>query len=76
MIMREEFEAWAIGLGLTLHAGNGRYRPEIQCAWMAWRASRAAVVIALPSSRGSFAWDVCLEDCKEAIKAAGFKVKA
>ena len=48
MNMREDFEAWATDSGLKLYGENGRYKPEIQCAWMAWQASRAAVVIDLP----------------------------
>lgn len=57
--MREEFEAWAacsawLGLGeeSQLHQdaeGTGYNEIEVHTAWLAWQASRAAVVVQFPT---------------------------
>ncbi|MHC8408339.1 hypothetical protein [Pseudomonas sp. TMB3-21] len=54
--LREEFEAWAmtsayLGLSDTCMARfeDGYLGGEVHAAWIAWQASRAALVIELPS---------------------------
>jgi len=78
--MREEFEAWAISVGLTLRGETGQYLKEIQCAWMAWQASRAAVVVELPKrdseiDRDGAFYNLGVEDCRAAIESTGIRVK-
>jgi hypothetical protein len=76
--MREEFEKWAAGVGLTLRGSSGNYLKEIQCAWMSWQASRAALVIELPltnSCSNQSAYLLAVSDSREAIHAAGVKTK-
>lgn len=81
--MREEFEAWAKNHWFLCSEGpkqieSGKYlSAELQTAWEAWQASRAAVVVELPEPAP-------LGDCSppgleysevvEAIEAAGVKV--
>ena len=88
--MREEFEEWAaeeaevrgVGalLGLMQDEHQDRYSMIwTQTAWMAWQASRAALVIELPPVEvfGSGVDDFALspEKVRQAIEAAGVRVK-
>ena len=59
--MQEEFEAWAFQcawLGLSDECmvrdeiNGGYYGLELHAAWLAWEASRAALVIELPKAVG------------------------
>jgi hypothetical protein len=76
--MREEFCSWL----LEEHGLESQWQPDRNCfkdfpahlAYMAWQASREAVVIDLPS-HGAPMFNSGLEQCKSAIEAAGVKVK-
>lgn len=86
--MREEFEAWALARFINSETMNPLLRdPEesdeylytmVNMAWVAWQASRAALVIELPED---YCYDssgeayLVIRDCREAIEAAGLKVK-
>jgi len=79
--MRAEFEAWAQRFRLPLHRdGDGYVEAEIDAAWQAWQASRAALVVELPkgSEPGDFAHPVMVAEVEaviSAIEAAGVRVK-
>lgn len=81
--MREEFEAWAripkgdYGLPyFTIRKDDGRYIDGLSnIAWEAWQASRKALVVELPDSHPMDQGLVYLDDCREAIEAAGITVK-
>lgn len=79
--MREEFEAWAVSMGFELRGHNGNYLKEIHCAWMAWKASRAVLVVELPdtaANTGTLTSSAVLSykrDCRTAIQTAGVSVK-
>lgn len=79
--MREEFEEWAFQcpwLGLSDECmtrdevNGGYYGLELHAAWLAWQASREALVIELPKVIGSLMYS---SDVYEAVEAAGLKVK-
>ena len=87
--MREEFEAWAkhhyLLMDCVTDLQDGEYfDPEMQYAWEAWQASRESLVIELPkrcdkmdgiavyTEEGDF---YHRHDVREAIEAAGLKVK-
>lgn len=86
--MREEFVRWLESLDVGYDTrfmdfigglGDGEfYDGEVQGLWTCWQASRAAVVIELPSADEfdvpSFAHDAIV-GCWNAIEAAGLKVK-
>lgn len=85
MNSREQFEAWATSNGISivrtpqpLMFASGQRRTagdyiliESLCAWEAWKASRAAVVVELPHQYPTGVFD---GDVREAIEAAGVKV--
>ncbi|WP_154232300.1 hypothetical protein [Pseudomonas syringae] len=82
--MREEFEAWAEQMGWNIEKrrsleGESYVYPSAMDAWMAWQASRAAVVIDLSSANKVTAlpdrlW-ILGGAVVSAIEAAGVKVK-
>ena len=82
--MREEFESWAItsawmGLsGECLEFIDGGYvNCEVQAAWLAWQASREALVIDWPDQHTYTAPDcagAAILDCRTAFGKA-VKVK-
>lgn len=65
------------------NGGLNYAHPETDVAWIWWQASRAAVVIQLPDHRDyeetlsdhELGFNIALELCAEAIRAAGIKVK-
>lgn len=83
--MREEFEAWAaeeaevrgvgILLGLMTDEHHDRYSMIwTQTAWMAWQASRAAVVVDLPKPwQTNVGAMMTPNGVKFAIESAGLK---
>lgn len=86
--MRTEFEAWANEeIGLTYRNTEPEYNDEYldshtQMAWMAWQASRAALVVELPKELPPVpwhspvnSWNGGLRQARAAIEAAGVKVK-
>ena len=50
--MREEFEVWAISdMGyMVARAGDGYKCDYMNTAWLAWKASRAALRVELPEN--------------------------
>lgn len=83
--MREEFEAWRLGvfcggeqrLKKCANAPEVYYYTEVQAAWQAWQASRESLVVELPVCETSFPQLPIpyMQACREAIEAAGLKVK-
>ena len=83
---REEFEKWRRSLPYVLNLGfnkdTGEYvMREDRDAWAAWKASRAAVVVKLPT-KGMGLEDFftkginqTIDNCKKAIEAQGLTVK-
>lgn len=84
---REQFEAWVAGrtvckkYGAKLHKDSaGSYRDyRINDRWMAWQASREAVVVELPRVHADgydpladADYQVC---CREAIQSHGLRVR-
>jgi len=81
--MREEFEAWMTGLG---YSESSLWRVDIEGSprfgqymgvtvsemWSAWQASRAALVVELPTPAH---WSLDRDMVIDAIEAAGVKVK-
>ncbi|NPW30295.1 hypothetical protein HPR93_20490 [Pseudomonas aeruginosa] len=91
--MREEFEAWAsshfvdVGSGNPLKKGpNGHYGfYVVATAWKAWKASRAALRVELPTQQGTNrsewlqtwnnGYNECHQRVTEALQQAGIEVK-
>lgn len=81
-LMRAQFEVWADVQGYDLErSGLGYYESGgTRCAWGGWMASRAALVVELPDwaqyddgmTTGASA---AIGDCREAIEAAGVRVR-
>ena len=47
--IREAFESWAISCHMCTYLDGVEYRHQsTEWAWMAWQASRAALVVELP----------------------------
>lgn len=89
MTSREQFETWwktqrAVCQFAREGSKNGAYHSKpCQSAWEAWQASREAVDVQLPDRRDyeetlsdhELGFNIALELCAEAIRAAGIKVK-
>lgn len=89
--MREEFEAWHLDkfcggderLKKCANAQDVYYFTNVQSMWVTWKASRESLAIELPrqspyaNTLGDYAkaYRQASEDYKEAIKAAGLKVR-
>lgn len=88
--MRDEFEAWIVGFHigceLDMHAisvgplaGTMVYTDWIvQSCWVAWQASRAAVVVELPEPHDKYDsgdWMYWADQVDAALEAAGITVK-
>ena len=51
--IREAFESWAISCHMCTYLDGVEYRHQsTEWAWMAWQASRSALVVELPDSTG------------------------
>ena len=87
---REEFEAWIIKSNATgrvpnfiIKNDNGAYvDPQTADLWIAWKASRESMkAIKLPDSKiyrmaqHGMTQMIDLNDTKDAIKSAGYKVE-
>lgn len=75
--VREQFEAWALSCNQMIDKANGGYLVRwVDCLWVAWRASREALVIDLPD-----AWHqdrqrlMDADEVSEAVEAAGVRVQ-
>ena len=89
--MRDGFESWCLANGYTLRPAEtnrgiiieGDYgHPTVQIAWLAWQASRAAMVVELPelksfnaSDEPDFAYEVAIDDIKCSLDDAGVGYK-
>ncbi|QXG27185.1 hypothetical protein [Pseudomonas viridiflava] len=76
--VREQFEAWALSCNQMIDKANGVYLVRlVDCLWVAWRASREALVIDLPD-----AWHQDRQrlmdagEVSEAVEAAGVRVQS
>ena len=81
--IREAFELWAISCHMCTYLDGVEYRHQsTEWAWMAWQASRAALVVELPelesfnaSDEPDFAYEVAINDIKCALDDAGVGYK-
>ena len=75
--MRDEFESWAISCHMCTYLDGVEYRHQsTEWAWMAWQASRAALVVELPGAIWcSLAYHEAINDVKEALDDAGVGYK-
>lgn len=76
--VREQFEAWALSCKQMIDKANGVYLVRsVDCLWVAWRASREALVIDVPD-----AWHqdrqrlMDADEVSEAVEAAGVRVQS
>ena len=87
MDSREQFEAWVAGrqvckkygAKLTKDRAGSYLDYRVNDRWLAWEASREAVVIELPGDtfgRTDYEQgrDAGIDDCRDAVTAAGLKV--
>ena len=81
--MRDEFEEWAFQcpwLGLSDECmtrdevNGGYYGLELHAAWLAWKASREALVIALPREVSLRSSTEVRDMIKHHIESLGLKV--
>ena len=88
--MRKEFEAWIIKSNATwivpnfiMKNDNGAYiDPQTSGLWISWKASREAMkLIKLPTKmkntqeQSCYYYNDAIDECKEAIQQAGYKVE-
>ena len=86
--MRDGFESWCLANGYTLRPAEtncgiiieGDYgHPTVQIAWQAWQASRAALVVELPSDiNGEYyadGWNAALMCVEGILEEAGVSYK-
>ena len=88
--MRKEFESWIIKSNATgrvpnfiMKNDNGAYiDPKTSDLWISWQASREAMKpIKLPTKMKNteaaecYYYNDAIDECKEAIKQAGYKVE-
>ena len=88
--MRKEFEAWIIKSNATwrvpnfiMKNDNGAYiDPQTSDLWISWQASRKAMKpIKLPKTmkntqeQSCYYYNDAIDECKEAIQQAGYKVQ-
>ena len=86
--MRDGFESWCLANGYTLRPAEtncgiiieGDYgHPTVQIAWQAWQASRAALVVELPSDiNGEYyadGWNAALMCVEGMLEEAGVSYK-
>ena len=88
--MRKEFEAWIIKSNATgivpnfiMKNDNGAYiDPQTSDLWISWQASREAMKpIKLPTKmkntqeQSCYYYNDAIDECKEVIQQAGYKVE-
>ena len=81
--MREEFELWAISCHMCTYLDGVEYRHQsTEWAWMAWQASRAALVVELPDEKkGRYldsyqeGWNDAISSCEQRIEDCGVSYK-
>ena len=80
--MRKEFEGWCIDNDLSYQMSFGQYHnAKTQNYWRIWQASREAMKpIRLPKTmkntqeQSCYYYNDAIDECKEAIQQAGYKV--
>jgi len=78
--MRDGFESWAISCHMCTYLDGVEYRHQsTEWAWMAWQASRAALVVELPSDiNGEYyadGWNAALMCVEGMLEEAGVSYK-
>ena len=81
--MRKEFEGWCIDNDLSYQMSFGQYHnAKTQNYWRIWQASREAMKpVRLPTKmkntqeQSCYYYNDAIDECKEAIKLAGYKVE-
>ena len=81
--MRKEFEGWCIDNDLSYQMSFGQYHnAKTQNYWRIWKASREAMKpIKLPKKmkntqeQSCYYYNDAVDECKEAIQQAGYKVE-
>ena len=81
--MRKEFEDWCIDNDLSYQMSFGQYHnAKTQNYWRIWKASRESMKpIKLPKKmkntqeQSCYYYNDAIDECKEAIKQAGYKVE-
>ena len=81
--MRKEFEGWCIDNDLSYQMSFGQYHnAKTQNYWRIWKASREAMKpIKLPKTmkntqeQSCYYYNDAIDECKEAIQQAGYKVE-
>ena len=80
--IRDGFESWCLANGYTLRPAEtncgiiieGDYgHPMVQIAWKAWQASRAALVVELPSNCKGMA--ITVDELRVMMKKIGVIIK-
>ena len=80
--MRKEFEGWCIDNDLSYQMSFGQYHnAKTQNYWRIWKASREATKpVRLPTKMKNteaaecYYYNDAIDECKEAIQQAGYKV--
>ncbi|CAI1514815.1 hypothetical protein [Serratia entomophila] len=78
--IREEFEEWWNNkMAMCFYSLPKSQKETISHAsWIAWQASRASIVVALPDSVGiecNVCADVAIKRCEESIRSIGLSIK-
>ena len=78
--IREALESWAISCHMCTYLDGVEYRHQsTEWAWMAWQASRAALVVELPSDfNGEYyadGWNAALMRVEGMLEEAGVSYK-
>ncbi len=77
--IREAFELWAISCHMCTYLDGVEYRHQsTEWAWMAWKASRAALVVELPAQWSNQCYDdeiMFSGQVIDAIDSAGISYK-
>ena len=81
--MRKEFEGWCIDNDLSYQMSFGQYHnAKTQNYWRIWQASRESMKpIKLPKKmkntqeQSCYYYNDAIDECKEAIQQAGYKVE-
>lgn len=72
--MRDEFESLAISCHMCTYLDGVEYRHQsTEWAWMAWQASRAALVVELPSNCKGMA--ITVDELRVMMKKIGVTLK-
>ena len=77
--IREAFELWAISCHMCTYLDGVEYRHQsTEWAWLAWQASRAALVVELPDEKeGRYldsyqeGWNDAISSCEQRIEDCG-----